>query len=325
VGLFRNNDWWQRRVSDYRQDPTPYHLVLFLLGLSVVVVAIVAVFASQQPDYSERYATDTEAYQLGPKDEATMQGEVGELGDLAGSVVERRRQMQTLIERAYQAAGGQAHLESLRSLRKSGQLELGGETAETYYQYKRPNRMRFTLENPKGTMRMGYNGQEAWRQVVYQGHTLPAETLDIDETHMMAGNTQLVIPANAFFENWDDLHWQESTEVAGDPVYVIRYEGKLWPPQTFYIDQRTYQIRKRERTHTDSSGQEHTVGVILSDYRDVQGYQLAFEEDVYLDGERINRFHIKSFDVNLGIPDSFFDAPEPDPELLQRLQQNAAQ
>ncbi|MDP0500846.1 MAG: hypothetical protein Q7P63_12185 [Verrucomicrobiota bacterium JB022] len=319
MGIFRNNDWWLERKRDYQQDPAPYQIGGFVVGMGIVVVVAYFVISSLQPDYSESFDTTGEDYQLGPRNAQLADEDLNPLS-AAQSVVERRRQMQTLVERVYQAAGGKVALEEMRSIRKNGTLEQGDEVLEVSYQYKRPQMLRFTVSLPDGSLRMGYNGQEAWQQYVIRGRNLPPQPLPENEAHMIAGNVELVTPLTAYFDSWDDLSWQESATVGDREAYVVRYLGSHHPRQTFYIDKQTYYVLRREREHINAQGKAQEVAVVLGNYQQVNGLYLPLEETVLIDGVQANRFEIESIEPNVGLPDSFFSPNPADIDVREALE-----
>lgn len=314
---WNNNEWWRERWRDYKQDPAVIQVVgLLAVLLTAMIVAVVWVLPRLQPDYSESFEHQVDLRDAAnPSANAPVEAEEeiiveADLRNQAYSLVERRRAMQRLVERTYQAAGGKINLEGMKSISKTGDLEQKGTSMPVVYQYKRPSNLRYTIELKQGMLRMAYNGEVAWRQLESPtSGPREVEILSEEERRLLAGNTLLAQPVSAFLENWDDLHWEDSASVDGHPCYVIRYEGLLWPTQRFFIDKQTFQVRRRERHHQTDDGKDVVLGIVLDDFREVDQLILPFREEVWLDDVKQNVFVITEIEINRGLSSRFFDPP----------------
>jgi hypothetical protein len=222
--------------------------------------------------------------------------------------------LQTIVSRTIEAMGGLSRLESISSLHKSGKLYQSDNVYAVEYYFKRPNQLRFRLEREAVAMTMAYDGEIAWRQIEVERVARPWVALDNMEQGVMRRNAEMVLPVTRFFNELQYLTKLPDADVGEHACFVVQYEGPLQATQVFYIDKVEYLVRKRTRTDRFNDGPERELEVLYLDYRQIEGRQIAFEEDVIIDGVPDNRFVVDEVTVNPGILGEYF-SPPPSSEL----------
>lgn len=225
------------------------------------------------------------------------------------SPLEERQLLREILENAIAAQGGRIFVDRLLTVKKTGVLLHDGAKLNAVYSFKRPNRVRYRIEQDERGFRFGFDGARAWRQLYRSGRPAPAETLPADEASSLVLTSELAVPAVLFFEEsrYMSLHGRE--EVEGHSCFVLDYVGPLRAAQRFYIDEDSHLLRQRARQARLRGEDTTVVEVIYSDFRTIDGIELPFLETVLFDGEVQTVFEIEDFIINPGILDEFFEIP----------------
>lgn len=286
-------------LDPLRRQVTKHPLVFQVLGLAVSLILIILgaswLLQSQHSAPAEN------------ENASTMVLDVEEPRVL--TPLEERQRLHEILEKAISAQGGRIFVDRLLTVKKTGVLVQEGSTMNAVYAFKRPNRVRYRLEQDERGFRFGYDGALAWRQLYRSGHLAPAEPLPEDEAPGLVLTSELAVPAVLFFEESRYMSIVGTEEVEGHSCFVLDYVGPLRAAQRFYIDKDSHLLRQRTRQARLRGEDTTLVEVIYSDFRAVDGIEFPFLETVLFDGEVQTVFEIENFIINPGILDEFFEMP----------------
>jgi hypothetical protein len=215
--------------------------------------------------------------------------------------------MREIIELTYAAHGGRQSIDRITSFMRRGVLEVGPESWDVTYAYKRPHRIAYTLEMPRRTLRILFDGESGWRQWVTPQRTWPAESLVAAEAAVMGFNARLSEPLTVYLSDLIRLELLADSEIDGVMCHIIRWRGDGGLTIDFAIDAATFLVRQRHRS--DPLPDSEFAGAITArygDYRPVGNTRLPFEEIVLRDGVHENRMVIHEWTINPGILDNYF-------------------
>ncbi len=277
------------------QHMLAYQVVGILLALLLSIGGTVWLLKSQRQSFAEErprpVAIDYEATE-------------------ALTPFQERQLLHEILENAISAQGGRVFVDRLLTVKKVGTLTQQDSVMEVNYAFKRPNRVRYRLEQDERGFRIGYDGTRAWIQGFSSGRLADATPLGDDDASSLILTSELALPAVLFFDESQYMTIAGETEIEGRLCYILDYRGPLRAAQRFYIDQENYLLRKRAR-QARFRGEDHTlVEVLYRDFRTRDGIEVPFHEEVYFDGELQTAFAIEEYILNPGILDEFFEMPD---------------
>ena len=97
-------------------------------------------------------------------------------------------------------------------------------------------------------------------------------------------------------------------EVNGKECYVLKLDKKNGQTDYYYIDKENYLIRQLGISRP-VNGAPMEVEVLLSDYRDVDGYKMPFVTEQRSGGQTFMTLKMDQAEANVELDDSLFSKP----------------
>jgi outer membrane lipoprotein-sorting protein len=103
-------------------------------------------------------------------------------GVLLGAIAASAQTAEELVEKNIRARGGLEKIKSVQSMRMTGTMGLGEETAPTVLEFKRPGRLRWEFTLDGQTAIQAFDGTAGWAILPFEGKTepekMPAEEVE---------------------------------------------------------------------------------------------------------------------------------------------------
>lgn len=214
--------------------------------------------------------------------------------------------VQRILERYTETLGGSRAVAALSSLSVEGSQVQGGVSYHFLMRKKRPNSIRYRLSAGTMSIICGYNGRTGWQRTKVGGEVtikdLPAAQLAV-----LRDEADFDSPLFRHLEK----SWNQITLVGNeqlDETYVNVLEVKKFskPFARYYLNSRSGLILKRVLLNQDGTSGLETL---YRDYREVDGYQFAYEIENWLGDQQVSLVHIETIEVNPGLLSFYFEKP----------------
>ena len=214
----------------------------------------------------------------------------------------------TLLDREIAAKGGLDRLRSVKSIKAVTSASMtapsGPVEAETTTYIEYPNHVRVEAKLPRGSQTQGYDGEHGWVRDPLGVHDVPAEAI----RGLEDGLRRDVIAALLAAER-GDLRTRILPDVkdeGGRLHHALEMSSPDFEPLVFYIDPTTNLIAKQ--TFAAGGLGQPLVEEIFSDYRGVDGVQVAFAAELRRGGQSLLR-HVTAITINPPIDSALFKRP----------------
>lgn len=217
-----------------------------------------------------------------------------------------------VLERHYEAIGGQDAWKQIRSMRATGTVSVMGGQIQAPFTLlqKRPGKSRFEMTMQGMELVQAYDGETAWLKAPMMGSPAP-QRLPADVASQMAEQADLDGALVGWKEAGHDVELVGREAVDGRQAYKLRVTLKTGEVTHYYLDAETYLPIKWVARRT-VQGQPSEFVTTLGDYRDVGGVKMPFSIQVDSPmGPQSLTF--TSFDVNVAIDDAVFSMPASGP------------
>ena len=184
------------------------------------------------------------------------------------------------IEKTIEAYGGAAHWQSLRSLRVQGlSYVANGAVLNVLAQVKRPN-MVVVVASTRGFMRLdAYDGARGWYSQQAAGAT-GSGPLSAGAAKELAYAADLDCIVTCWHRPGYRVRSLGASRIDGDKVLGLELTRPNGDDDSIYLDARTHLVRRIVQRHV-VDGLRTVVDVDYSDYRSVDGYRLAFVQELH--------------------------------------------
>ena len=216
----------------------------------------------------------------------------------------------TLLDQVIAAKGGLERLRALKTIKAvttatantpGGPIEV--ETT-TYIQY--PNRVHVDMKLPQGSQVQVFDGQHAWVRDPAGLHDIPEQgvqameaTLRRDIISALLAAHDGTLRARAMPDAKDD---------AGVVHHVMELSAAGADPFILYIDPSTNLISKE--TYVAAGPERPLVEEVYSDYRPVDGVQVAFTAAIRQGGRQVVERRVTAFTINTPLDSALFKRPQ---------------
>jgi hypothetical protein len=214
--------------------------------------------------------------------------------------------VQSILDRYTESLGGPRSVEALSSLSVEGIQIQGGKSYQFVLRKKRPDSIRYRLSADETSILCGFNGREGWQRTEVQGE-VSIQDLDGDELSVLREEADFDSPLFRHMEkSWNEIKLIGKEQVGGAYANVLEV-GKFGKPfARYYLNSRNGVILKCVRINADGTSGLETL---YRKYRDVDGYQFAFEVENRLNGEQLSLVQIEEIEVNPGLLSFYFEKP----------------
>jgi hypothetical protein len=216
-----------------------------------------------------------------------------------------------LLNKVIAAKGGLEHLRGIKSITATTQATNLGPNAQagtletlTYLVY--PNRVRVESKNDREAQLQIYDGVHAWVKDASGIHDVPEPMVRNLEGNLRRDTiTALIAAANG------QVHTRlllDSKDEAGALRYAIEFSGPNLDPMVLYIDPTTHLVVGQTYVTGKGAGGP-VVEELFSDYRPIDGVQIAFTTRVRVRGELVLERRVTSLKINSPIDPALFTRP----------------
>ena len=181
--------------------------------------------------------------------------------------------LSAILERHVEALGGRANLESIDSMRVTGQVSAsGGRRALVVREIARPGRVRteFTFQGVTGVY--AYDGNVAWEVSPLEGSLSPVE-MSAEETAHTAGQADIDGPLVDWQAKGHQVALVGTTHEGERELYELEVTLAGGSVQSYFLDAETY-LHVRTVATRELEGRTIEVDTVFGDYRAVGGVQL---------------------------------------------------
>lgn len=221
-----------------------------------------------------------------------------------------------LVAKGLQALGGVQKLKSLQSRRLTGQITVsGGAASGTFVStQQRPNKSRFEADILGNTIVQAYDGKEAWQiQPAIAGGSGVPELMPAEQAEGVVQRSDFDGPLMEYKKKGHQVELVGQEELDGKPVYHLKLTLKQGSDIHYFMDAGTYLVQKAVVTQynplTDS---KEAFDLITSDYREVDGIQVAHSIKTVSGGTVFNELSIEKVEFNVETDPQFFSRPASD-------------
>ena len=215
---------------------------------------------------------------------------------------------QEVFSGVLKSQGGSAALSKIQSMRIRGQIETHEEVIPFTLVRKKPNYVRLTLDYPKGSYVIAYNGDIVWSRLggaPYKQVTIVtgdnAENFKLNAPFF----GYLLEPAR-YNTKIKSIEWDTWKEKQMLKVAISSQDSEF---VEYYLDPKSYQIL-RMIFHETENEKKVVRDSQFSDFRPVSTLTEAYHTEVFSGGKRDSIQTVKSFELNPGVLDTTFDPPE---------------
>jgi hypothetical protein len=210
-----------------------------------------------------------------------------------------------LIARAVQAKGGLEKLRSIRTVKVVGSTAvLDGERrveVRTTISIRYPGAFRVDAETPAGPVAQVFSGGEYWIHDARGTRTAPPQVAEDIRGNVQRDAVSLLLALSSGRVAVKRLPDERD---AGRVLPALEASGAGMAPVVLVLDPETSLIRK-ERYRANGT----TVEEEYSDYRSVNGVQVAFRATVRRDGAALLERVLQTVEMNVPLAASLFSKP----------------
>lgn len=213
-----------------------------------------------------------------------------------------------LVAKHIEARGGKDNIQAIQTIKMTGKLEVSGMEIDMTNYIKRPNKLRvhLVIKSMNAEVNQGYDGTMGWMQ--NPGSDPQPMPKEMSENMADQGNIdgQLMDYAAKGYS----LEYVGEGMVNDSPAHKLKLKRPEHPESIIYIDTATYMEVKIEGQGVNpQTGQTMQTETLMSDYRSVDGIQMAHTTEVKMDGNTIQKMNMETIEVNVDVADSVFEMP----------------
>jgi outer membrane lipoprotein-sorting protein len=203
---------------------------------------------------------------------------------------------------------GQKNLKGVKTLQATGNAVMMGMNNPFKMIIHRPDKVRISVEFQGSQIIQAYDGHIAWMQNPMMGSSAPvvvseAEAAGLIEASDIDGQLW------KYKEKGHQLELNGSGDVDGKACYVLKLTKKSGKSDFYYLDKESYHILKLT-TSTMMNGSETPVEVLMSNYKAIDGYMMAFNTEQKIGGQAFMTILFDEVKTNVEVDDEIFSKPE---------------
>lgn len=212
-----------------------------------------------------------------------------------------------LIDRAVRAKGGLERLRSIRTVRITATTALastaGMVDVPTTIYIKYPGGFRMDAHFPKGKVVQAFNAGQYWVQDQRGARQAPVEVAGEILSNVQRDTVALLL---ALADGRLPARAMQPIADGERQLPVLAVEGPKFRRLTLVFDPDTALLLRQQYAHATAGS---TMEELYSDYRDVDGIQVAFKAEVRLEGKPIAERIVRTFEYNVPLEPSLFTKP----------------
>jgi zinc protease len=215
-----------------------------------------------------------------------------------------------LIEKIIAAKGGMERLRSIKNIKATTKAtglgpnaQQGTVQAVTYLEY--PNHVRVESQTPRGDSVQVFDGSRAFVKDPGGTHDVPPQVVrDLEANLRRDTVAALLAAADGRLTARQLLDAKDET---GAVRFALELSGPDLDPTILYIDPETSLVVKQ--SYVAGGRGTPLVEEVFSDYRTVDGVQVAFTTIVRINGESVLDRRVTAFEVNAPLNPALFTRP----------------
>jgi outer membrane lipoprotein-sorting protein len=228
---------------------------------------------------------------------------------LTTAVAAHAQTVDEVLAKHYETMGGLDRIRSLKSIRMTGAMALApGMEAPLMLEMARPNRSRLEFSVMGMSVVRAFDGQKSWSVMPMMGKAEPAYDSDAESSQASA-EADLDGPLVGWRERGDTITLVGKEKVDGVDAFHLKVTRKSGAVSHHWLDAETFLELRVERKGV-MRGEEVESQTTFSDYREVNGYLVAFNRTMGAKGsDRRMTMVFTDVVVNVPIDDARFTLP----------------
>ena len=226
-------------------------------------------------------------------------------------VAEEGAKAKALLDRVVAAKGGLEKLRSIKTITavttSTAQTPMGAIEAQSTTILEYPNRVRVDTALPQGRTLQVYDGQQAWVRDPRGVHDVDAFMVRELEAGLKRDTVALLLAAEAGTVRARAL--PDVKDDSGTMRHALELSGTGFEPIVLYVASDTALIAKQ--TYIAGGGERPVIEEQFSDYRTVDGVQVAFAAKVLRGGKAVLERRVTDITFNKPIDPALFKRPGP--------------
>ena len=226
------------------------------------------------------------------------------LGDAAASA----QTAEELVEKNIRARGGLEKIKSIESMRMTGTMALGGESAPTVLEFKRPARLRWEFTLDGQTAVQAYDGTTGWAIMPFEGRTEP-EKMPAEEIENFKRQADIDGPLVDYRAKGNRIELLGKGIAGGRDAWQLKITASDGEDRVVFLDAETgLQVKTVARKTVD--GNDVEIVSVIGDYREVGGLKLPhFFESSVTGVPESQSMKFERIELNVPLEDSRFAMP----------------
>jgi len=208
------------------------------------------------------------------------------------------------ILKSHFKAIGQKNLDKITSIQATGYASAMGMEMPFTMNIKRPDKLKIIVEVQGAQMIQAVDGETAWSVNPMMGSSAPVE-LTGAEADGLKENADMDGQLYEYEKKGHQLELDGSETVNGNDCHVLKLTKKNGNTDYYYLDKESFLIHKI-RASTVSNGMPMEVEAFTSNYKEVNGYMMAFSTEQRTGGQIFLNLELEKVEVNVEMDDAMF-------------------
>ncbi|MEM8484091.1 MAG: hypothetical protein AAF564_01020 [Bacteroidota bacterium] len=216
--------------------------------------------------------------------------------------------LDALIEKHIAARGGVDNIKAVQTVKMTGKVEVMGMDIDMTNYLKRPNKIRAMLVIPamNAEVNQGYDGEMGWMQ----NPGSDPQPMPKELSKGMKDQADIDGMLMNYEEKDITLEYLGEGMVNDMPAHKIKVTRPDQPDAIVYIDKASYlEVKLEGEGVNPQTGQPAKTETFMSDYRSVNGVQMAHLMEVKMDGTTFQKITMSEIVTNIEVDDSIFGMP----------------
>ncbi len=213
-----------------------------------------------------------------------------------------------IIAKHIAARGGEANIKAVNTVKMTGKLEVMGMDVEMTNYIKRPGKLRAQLfiKSMNAEVNQGYDGEMGWMQNPGSDPQPMPKQMSEGMKDQASIDGQLMNYADHGYT----VEYAGEGMVNDSPAHKLKLIRPEQPESIIFIDKSSYlEVKIGGEGVNPQNGQPMQTESFMSDYRSVDGIQMAHVVEVKVDGNTMQKLSMEKIEVNVEIDDSLFMMP----------------
>lgn len=231
------------------------------------------------------------------------------VGMLLGAAAASAQTAEELVEKNIRARGGLEKIKSIQSMRMTGTMALGDESAPTVLEFKRPARLRWEFTLDGQTAIQAYDGTAGWAVMPFEGQTEPQE-MPAEEIENFKRQADIDGPLVDYRAKGNRIELLGKGIAGGRDAWQLKITAPDGEERVVFLDAETgLQVKTVARKTVD--GKDVEIVSVIGDYRDVGGLKLPhFFESSVTGVPESQSMKFERIELNVPLEDSRFAMPK---------------